>query len=450
MDAWLEALSPRLEVVVSRFVDEHAAPGAAVGAVVDGRLAWDTGHGFADRAAGTAPDPHTAFRVASITKTFTATVLLQLRDDGVLGLDDPLTAHLPEFAAARNPFGSAADVTLRLLLTHRAGITGQPPLQDWRARRFPSVEETLAAADRIQVVVPPGAERKYSNLGYQLLGEVVARADGHPYRDAVRARLLMPLRLDETGFDPPGGLTVATGHDAPGSSDEPPVSAGRDKPTDAEGGLWSTVHDLARWIGFQLDGDDEILATTTLREMQRPQVLTDASWTAGQGLGWTQERRGERVYVGHQGSTVGFCVRVAFSPADRIGVAVLTNGEAPASALAVTLIDELVDASRAHPRVTPPERSTPLPEPYRDLVGPYTWIDGGDAFRVAWETGALTLAWLGTDADATPPTLEPTDEADAFVIRGGNQTGERAVFHRDADGVVTGLDFAGFPLDRLA
>ena len=205
MDGWLEALARAWRSPVSRFVDEHAAPGAAVGAVVDGELAWDTGHGFADRAAATVPDmPHRLPR-RLVTKTFTATVLLQLRERAGWNSTNRSPRTCPSSRAARNPFGPVEDVTLRSLLTHRAGITGQPPLQDWRARRVPSVEETLAAADRIEVVVPPGAERKYSNLGYQLLGEVVARADGRPYRDAVSARLLTPLGLDETGFDPPAG-----------------------------------------------------------------------------------------------------------------------------------------------------------------------------------------------------------------------------------------------------
>ena len=205
---------------------------------------------------------------------------------------------------------------------------------------------------------------------------------------------------------------------------------------------------MARWIAFQLDGDDAVLRSGTLREMQRPVVLTDDAWTGGQGIGWTQERRGERVYVGHQGGTVGFSARVAFSTADRVGIVVLTNGEAPASALALSLMDRLVDAARAHPRVQPPARPLPLPDAYRDLVGLYAWADGGDAIRVEWRGGALTVLWVG--AELPRPTLEPTDDPDAFTIRGGNHTGERAVFRRGAADAVAGLDFAGFPLDRLA
>ncbi len=338
-------------------------------------------------------------------------------------------------------------MTLRLLLMHRAGITHDPPLQDWRARRFPTVAETLEGAGRIEVVLAPGSERKYSNLGYQLLGEVVARADGRPYRVALRARLLGPLHLDETGFDPTVGLAVATGYGAPGPDGAPRLSGGREKPTDAEGGLWSTVADLSRWLGFQLDGDDAVLATDTLREMQRPQVITDDAWTSGQGLGWTQERRGERVYVGHQGGTVGFSARLVFSVPDRIGVVALANGDAPASALAMMLIEELVVASRAHPRApTTPDPPARIPQAFRDLLGRYVWPDGDDGCRVAWQDGALTLCWIGDDAPA--PTLEPTRGAHAFVIRGGHHTGERAEFRRRPDGSVAELDFAGLRLDR--
>ncbi len=90
MEPWLEALSPRLSSIVAGFVDEHAAPGAAAGAVVNGALAWAAVGGLADVASARAPDARTAFRVASVTKTFTATAVLQLRDEGLLGLDDPL------------------------------------------------------------------------------------------------------------------------------------------------------------------------------------------------------------------------------------------------------------------------------------------------------------------------------------------------------------------------
>ena len=118
--------------------------------------------------------------------------------------------------------------------------------------------------------------------------------------------------MRESGFESPSG--AATGYDPPWFSDAPTISDGRSKPTDAEGGLWSTAGDLARWIAFQLDGDPTVLPGEVLRELHWPAVITNESWTGAQGLAWYHERRGERIYVGHSGGTPGFSARIAFSP----------------------------------------------------------------------------------------------------------------------------------------
>ena len=120
----------RLEAIAASFVTEHRLPGAAVGIVRDGGLAWSHGYGFADRDAGRRPDAHTLYRVASITKTFTASSILQLRDAGRLRLDDPLVLHVPEAAAITNPFGPVEDITLRRLLMHTSGMQGEHPIDD--------------------------------------------------------------------------------------------------------------------------------------------------------------------------------------------------------------------------------------------------------------------------------------------------------------------------------
>ncbi|MBI3647373.1 MAG: beta-lactamase family protein [Actinobacteria bacterium] len=442
---WLAELAPRLEVDVAAFVSDHPAPGVAAGVAADGELAWWFGHGFADIETGTRPDEHTPFRVASITKTFTATAMAQLRDAGALSFDDPLVEHLPELAKAADPFGPIEDVTIRLVLMHRSGLTAEPPLQDWAAGHFPSVQETLAAADLLEVVVPPGSAVKYSNLGFQLLGEVVARAAGVPFRACVTERILAPLGMRESGFETPEG--AATGYDRSPFADAPETSDGRAKPTDAEGGLWSTVADMARWLCFQVEGDPGVLATGTLRELHRPAVVTDDAWTSAQGLGWYHDRRGERVYVGHSGGTPGFSGRLAFARPDGVGVVVLANGSAPATDLALGLADRVVDARRAHRATEPPTLPEPVPEGVRDYLGRYVWPGFDEALRVEWRAGALTLVWTG---GAPPhPTLEATEAPDAFVIRGGRETGERCRFVRDERGSVTRADVAGHPLARL-
>jgi CubicO group peptidase (beta-lactamase class C family) len=447
VDARLAALTPGFEDEVSAWLRAHPAPGVAAGVVVDGALAWSFGDGFADVERGTVPDDRTPFRVASVTKTFTATALGQLRDDGALSFDDPLVDHLPELKSAIDPFGPIEDVTLRLLLTHRSGLTAEPPLLDWRARRFPSIEETLRAADRIEVVVPPGSVEKYSNLGFQLLGEVVARASGRSFRGCVRERLLVPLGMAETGFDPPAG--ASTGYDRHPFADAPNVSGGRTKPTDAEGGLWSTVGDLARWLWFQIAGDPSVIRAETLAEIHRPAIVMGQAWTSGQGLAWHLDRRAERVYVGHAGGTPGFSARIAFSPADRIGVVVLANGPATVTDLAFTLADPLVDAVRARPPRTSWRGGgpVPVPEEVRDYLGVYAWPAFDETLRVEWREGALTLVWAV--GDAPNPVLEPTAEPGVYRIEGGRETGERCRFVRDGTGRVIGADVAGYPLEKL-
>jgi CubicO group peptidase (beta-lactamase class C family) len=426
-------------------VRTNAAPGTVAGVVVDGELAWAFGDGFADVEAGVVPDVRTPFRIASITKTFTATAIAQLHEAGALSFDDPLVRHLAELKAARDPFGPIEDVTLRSVLMHRSGLTSEPPLQDWTLRRFPSIEDTLRAADRIEVVVRPGTADKYSNLGFQLLGEVIARVSGEPYRGYLSERIVAALGLADTGFeDPPG---AATGYDRHPFADVPNVSRGRTKATDAEGGLWSTVADLARWLRFQMQGDPAILGDETLAEVLRPGAISGPAWTAGQGLGWYHDRRGERVYVGHSGGTPGASARVAFSPADSVGVVVLANGPAAVTDLAFELGDRVVDARRTRPVSGAAVAATPVPAALGEYLGMYAWPELDESLRVEWRAGALTLVW--PRGDEPSPTLEATGEPDVFVIRGGRETGERCRFVRDGSGVVVRADVAGYPLERL-
>jgi len=421
----------------------HPAPAVAAGVVAEGALAWSLAIGDADPASGRHADSRTAFRVASVTKTFTAVAIAQLHDAGALSFDDPAVRHLPELASAIDPFGSIGAITIRALLTHRSGLTSEPPLQDWRAARFPTVAETLAAAERIEVVEPPGSVRKYSNLGYQLLGEVVARAGGAPYRSHVAERILAPLGMRGSGFDEPP--RAAVGHDRRPFSGAAEPSVGRRKPTDAEGGLWSTVEDLGRWLAFQVAGDERVLRADTLAEVQRPALLLDDAWTAAQALGWSLVRREDRVYLTHGGGTPGFTARVACSLPDRLGVVVLANGPSAATPLGFDLADRIVDAARTARRDDVVDPS--IPDAFREYVGAYAWPGSETSLVVAWRDGALRLVWA--DATEPDPSLAPDGEPDAFRIRGGRGSGEPCRFRRDAGGAVAGADVSGYPLDRV-
>jgi CubicO group peptidase (beta-lactamase class C family) len=442
-----------LDRAVARFVAGHRIPGAVAGAVVDGTLAWTGAYGFVDLEAGARADERTLYRVASVTKTFTAAAIVQLRDEGRLRLDDPLAVHLPEFGGASNPFGPIEDVTIRRVLTHEAGLPVESPLFDWARGGYPTIHAIVGALDRVVLTVPPESAHKYSNLGYQLLGEVIARLCGATYEETVARRLLDPLGMASSTFRPSEAelARAAPGHEARTFSDRLAPAAERSKPTTADGGLYSTVADLARWIAAQdpptaSATERPVLGPRSLEEMHRPRRLLDPGWRRAQALAWQVARRGDDVFVGHSGGTFGYSSAVLFSPGDRVGVIVLSNGTAPVSGLAPELIEPVVTEVRAGRRLSP-VLPDPVPEAYAPLLGLYSWEDVGELARVEWRDGRLAFVWAA--GEGAPQTLEPTDRPLAFVVRGGRETGEPCVFRRGADGSIVGLTIRGWPLARL-
>jgi CubicO group peptidase (beta-lactamase class C family) len=158
----IEDVASRLQAKAATFVKEHRLAGAATGIVYGDSLAWFDGVGFADIAARRAPDVSTLYRVASITKTFTGTAILQLRDEGTLHLDDPAVVHLPELASMTSPFGTIESVTIRRMLSHESGLQGDPPGTDWWVPDYEgSAERNLARAGEVTTTVPPNTQQKY-------------------------------------------------------------------------------------------------------------------------------------------------------------------------------------------------------------------------------------------------------------------------------------------------
>ena len=246
-----------LEVKLASFVKQNRLPGGTAGVVHGNDMAWSAGAGFADTATRQPAQPGTLYRIASITKTFTGTAVMQLRDAGRLDLDDPAVAYLPELRSAVTPFAPIEAVTIRRMLSHESGLPAEPPGTDWSVPDYQgSPELTLARAGDIVLKLPPNAAHKYSDVAYQLLGEIVTRVSGTPYPRFVRESILDPLGMHATGFEPlPGPLPQrqAAGYDWRALSDDLDLAPAM-PPVWAEGGLWSCVEDLARWVSFQLRG----------------------------------------------------------------------------------------------------------------------------------------------------------------------------------------------------
>lgn len=432
----VSTVATRLEAKAAGYVRRHRLPGAAVGVVHGDHLAWSAGVGFADVAGRRGPENTTLYRVASITKTFTGTAIMRLRDEGKLDLEDPIGKHLPEVAHLEG-------VTIRRVLSHESGLQSEPPDTDWRKARYEgSVAKNLERASELSTRLPPNAQQKYSNLGFQLLGEVVARRSGMPYVEYVRQTILVPLGMRHSAFEPlPDELARlrATGYGARFLSDELPPSS--TAPTIySEGGLWSCVDDLARWISYQFRDD------ATLREMHRPRYLADEAWTEAYGLAWYAIRRREVIWVMHSGALHGFRSNVCFDPRHKVGAVVLFNGMGDAATLSMELAEIGREAVAAIPVNV--EAPAATPDAYRDLLGIYFDPELGLIRRVEWRDGKLTI--VDPAIGAWRPTLAPTADPNVFMIeRGVRESGEHAVFNRLPDGRVASIFIAAGTWQRM-
>jgi CubicO group peptidase (beta-lactamase class C family) len=413
------------------------------------------------------------YRIASITKTFTGTAVMQLRDAGLLDLDDPVVKWIPELSDSASPAGIGA-VTIRRLLSHESGLVSEPPGTDFLATQ-PRYEglasRNLERVAEIFAAVPPNTQTKYCNLGYQMLGEIVQRASGIPYPQYVADRILTPLSMSSTGFEPltsERAARRATGYAGRAFSDELSVAPVM-PPLWAEGGLWSTVEDLGKWLSFQLaaygdaadalsaagpgpeaagsDGaGSDVLASATRREMHKPRYLSDEDWSSAWGITWYAVRKGEVTWVQHSGGLPGFTSNACFDRASRVGAIVLVNGVADASALAMSL----AGAGRGLAEAPAPAVRRPVSTPpdVAALLGLYAPPDMSFLVRLEWRDGKPTL--IDTSGPDEKIPLDRAAEPGSFVVAPGyRQSGEPVLFGRRPDGAVVSLQFGGGLLVRL-
>ncbi|HZE29597.1 MAG TPA: serine hydrolase domain-containing protein, partial [Gaiellaceae bacterium] len=235
-------------------------------------LVWSEAIGLADVEQRIGASSDTQYAIASITKTFTAASVMQLRDAGKLDLEDPLSKHLPE--------ATHETLTLRRMLAHASGLQREPPGEIWESLAFPGEEELLAGLVETEQVLPPMAAWHYSNLAYSLLGIVVARLSGMAFRDYVSERLLGPVGLGRTTWGP--GEHAALPYFVDPYSDavqrEPVLELGG---KGGESGLYSTTADLARWGAFLCNPDESVLRAASVAEMHDLNVMAEADWTRG-------------------------------------------------------------------------------------------------------------------------------------------------------------------------
>jgi D-alanyl-D-alanine carboxypeptidase len=448
-----EATIVAVEQLALAQVADFRLPGLALGLVGEQGLVWCGGFGTAKLDDDVRPNENTIARVASVTKTFTTTAILQLRDEGLLGLDDPLRSHIPEFGQVQECGGTIEGVTLRRLLTHRSGLVTESPTRGWGELNFPSMAEILADLPRTQVVISPDSAWKYSNLGFGLLGEVVHRLTGLAYEDYVIANILEPLQLGSTVFDLAESMRPRfyTGYNPPCYQDRPkPAANAHLCGLAAAGQLHSTVADLSRWVAFQFAGDGgrrnaaQILDGHTLTEMQRPQYL-ESDWSAGQCLGWRATRIGDRVYHNHGGGIHGFTTQVWFHIPSRTGAIALINmWPAPGGIDLVQQVLELVLGQQQADNAAPAEFDA-APEELERFLGHYCAAPGIHV-HIEYRDSRLALVAPAGRLDSlhAPALLAATGNDSQWLVEGGRAAGETASFQFDSTGRVVGYELGRF------
>ena len=432
--AWIEAQMAHRE-----------EPGLSIGIVHDQELVWARGFGYADVNEQVAATAATRYRIASITKLFTSTGILMLRDAGKLQIDDPVERHLPWFDI-RQRFPDATAITIRHLLTHTAGLPREAGFPYWSDADFPTREQVRDALPRQETAYPAETRWKYSNLALVMAGEIVAAVSGQSYEDFVQQRILDPLGMSDTLVRSPHPgdteLAVGYGRRMPGAA-RPALSAVVDyRGITSAANMTSNVTDLAKFGMFQFRdrpvGGDQILRGSTLREMQRVHWL-DPSWQQGWGLGFKVIRQDGATYVGHSGQAPGYRTQMLLCPADKTGVIVLSNAHD---------CDSLRYCDRAFRWVLPAVLRTAAPEPpwatpdpcWQRYIGRYrdAWSDA----QVLVRDGKLVIIDpVADDPLDTIATLTPVAE---HVFRyessdGYSSRGELAVFEVDDTGTVQRL-----------
>lgn len=394
-------------------------PGISAAIVYKDETLWSGGFGNADVAAGRPAGADTLYSICSISKLFTSIGIMQLRDAGKLRLDDPVGAHLPWFHLKTTQ--GEGDVTIEGLLTHASGLPQEPGYAYWSAPDFqmPTREEIMSFAGSIDALYAPEKHHQYSNLGFELLGEIVATESGEPYATRVQKSILGPLSLSSTTpFIPEAerGKRFATGYSSlDREGKRTPIPFFTMKGVDAAAGFASDANDLARFASWQLrllaKGGQDVLKATTLAEMQRIHWVEPDFQTLW-GLGFRIWKNDSVFLAGHEGSCPGFRSAVLASPADGIATVFLANAQSVDSpAWAMRLYDIVAPAVSAAVK-EPGKGKAPDPSLAR-YTGTYDaqpWA--GEVLVFPWEDG-LALLEL--------PTMNPVKNIEKFKKTGENR-----------------------------
>ena len=327
--------------------------GLTVGIVKGPALVWTKSYGFADAEHQKPASRETVYRIGSITKQFTATMMLQLVEQGKIHLTDPLERYLPEIRQVPRRTPDTPPITLLQVASMTSGLAREPngppdhsvgPLSGWEQKVLTSLPQTTYANE-------PGTRYLYSNIGYASLGIALGRAAHEPFTSYVQQHILGPLGMTHTAFEPTPAIRehIARGYAV--RRGEPPEWTSADKELEGRGyrvpngALFSTVDDLARWISFELgEGPSGVLKKETQDDLYSRVYSADTKLASAYGIAFSARRRSDLVAIGHGGSTAGFLSEAIFDRATKTGVIVfrnVTGGKLDPGGLAIRVLEQI-------------------------------------------------------------------------------------------------------------
>lgn len=468
----MESLPDLVESAINARLRGRQIHGLALAAFDADGILFSGGVGFSDLARGERVAEATVFRAASISKLLTSSLVLRLAELGLLDLDTPVNEYLPPEQRILDRTGVAAPIEIRQLLSHSSGLpagvrganVGNPALSFLANQgRVRTLEDAIAG---LQVTHPPGSRVVYSNPAFNLLGFIAGRVAGRPFELAVREHVLGPLGMTNSAFTTNrSGPGIATPY---GSILPPQVSS---KPAHhlqlvgtAMGGLTTSATDLARFGRMILNngvlGTTRLLSARTLENALTVQAVNHPELQQGFGLGFKLRRWRDRKTVGHDGNMPGVATQLKISPADGVGVVVLTNG------FALGVPHEIADIALEYALALPPEREPGSPVITQETsraeweslgrrsTGNYQVLDASPPgtvgrlldlttrVRVNHEAGGR-LRVDGYDGADGPMWLQPDGDLGHYVVASAVDNGSNAVLDERSDGTHIWCGYSG-------
>lgn len=329
------SLQSKIEIIET-WLEAHRIykelPGISIAIISDQDLLYANGFGYSDCDLKNPAISTTLYRIASITKTFTCTAIMQLRDRGLLDLDDTVSRHLPWFRINQK-FPESPDITIWHLMTHTSGLPREAAFPYWTDHDFPSMDEIKQTLSEQYTIHAAADHYDYSNLGISLLGEIIENVSGQSYSEYIRTQILEPLQMRDTYVklnqqveDRLARCYSIKRRD--GSRKIIPVADTQG--LTAAANMSSNVLDLSKFIAFNLSAysnvDQNMIKKSTLKEMHRVQWINDY-WASARGIGYSIRKIDNRNVVSHSGWIEAFRSHILFCPDNKIGIVVMTNAD---------------------------------------------------------------------------------------------------------------------------